>query len=392
VVDGLTSLVDKSLVFVEASGTRLRYRMLETLREYASERLEESGEGAVLTAAHAGWFAGLVSVDNEVATESWLAAIDADHANVLAALRDSDPSTAATMALGLEEYWHRRGHWTEACEQLAAAATRCDHPPTQARLTGIDGWFRYLRGDSTTARQRSQSALEIASQCADPEAESLALNTLAFLDWQDGDTDAARTGFEQSLALLRTLGDQKRQAGRLSNLGLLATVSQDWASARQFLGEAMRIYDGVGDRQGIGSCRCNLADLDLSSGNPESALAHAEAGLACFEECHDLPGTVYSLANVAEAQLRLGRLEDADRAAADALSRCAESEIPLLAPILLELRVRARAHLGDIESARHFLALADAARAKVASPRDTSLVQELDALLDNAGVPTREMD
>jgi len=180
--------------------------------------------------------------------------------------------------------------------------------------------------------------------------------------------------------LLRGLGDHRRQAGRLSNLGLLATVTHDWDRARAFLEEALQMYQAVGDHQGIGSCFCNLADLDLSSGDPEAARSHAEAGMRCFEACHDLPGMVYSLANAAEAELRMGNAVDADRLAGDALGRCSQSEMPMLAPLLLEMRVRARAALGDLNGAREFLTAADLAREGVGAPRDPVLQDELDRL------------
>lgn len=382
VVDGLTSLVDKSLAVVEQTSTRVRYRMLETIREYASERLDGSGEAEAVTVGHGRFFSELVESGVDAANERWLALIDSDYSNILAALERASPVVATATALGLEEYWHRRGLWTQACEHLASVSQRCGDARQRARLIGIEGWFRYLRGESATARERSVEALAIAMESSDPEGESLACNTLAFLDWQEGDTDAARAGFERSLALLRGLGDQRRQAGRLSNLGLLATVTHDRERARQFLGEALLMYQAVGDRQGIGSCCCNLADLDLSSGNYESARRHARDGLRFFEECHDLPGMVYSLANAAEAELRLGNAEEADRLADDALRRCSQSEMPLLAPLLHELRVRARAALGDDAGARACLGEADAARRRIDAPREQSLQDELDVLLE----------
>ncbi len=384
VVDGLTSLVDKSLAVVEQSPSQVRYRMLETIREYASERLDGSADAEAVAVGHGRYFSELVESGVDAANERWLAAIDSDYANILAVLERASPAMATGTALGLEEYWHRRGLWTQACEHLAAVSARCGTPDGRARLIGIEGWFRYLRGESAAARVRSTEALAIAVLAEDHEGESLARNTLAFLDWQKGDTDAARDGFERSLGLLRGLGDQRRQAGRLSNLGLLATVTRDWERARLFLEEAMLMYQAVGDPQGIGSCCCNLADLDLSSGNPTAALHHARSGLRHFEDCHDLPGMVYSLANVAEAELRLGNAREADQAAEDALGRCSQSEMPLLAPLLLELRVRACATLGDRASATVLLTEADAARARIDAPRDPNLQEELDILLGTA--------
>ncbi len=201
-LDTLQSLVDKSLL----RHTDERFWMLETIRDYAAERLEESQEKETISGQHLDFFIALAERAYEERLASgpkWFLTFDAEHDNFRAALdwaRISRPAAEAQLAGAVAYYWHLRGHAAEARERLAGALVRHEsHDRIRARalthLGDIDDELSYLR-----------EALGVWRELGDALGEALALEAIGWANNNAGEYEAAQPAFEQSLALRSQAG------------------------------------------------------------------------------------------------------------------------------------------------------------------------------------------
>ncbi|MFM7322638.1 MAG: ATP-binding protein [Armatimonadota bacterium] len=374
VLDHLETLVDKSLVATRTNGDRVRYHLLESLRAYALERLDADADGNEARDRHAQTYAELVHRAAGglagPAARDLLERIDDERENVAAALDRLPGDAAGRMCADLEEYWHRRGRWREAVERIGDVVARVTDPRERGRLLGIRGWFSHLRGDREAARADTDAALSAALATGDLVGEAAARNTSAFLAWSDGDRLEAKRLFESSLERLREAGEPARAAGRLANLGLLAAETGDFTEAATHLRDASEAYSSAGDLQGVAACLCNLADVALRRGEPVEAETCAAEGAVLFARLHDGPGVVYSLANRAEAALARNVPSEALAHVDAALGEFHDPGMRSLLPLLLDLRVRALAGLGDGDAARVWWRRANGIRRAEGQPRD----------------------
>ncbi|WP_433240758.1 AfsR/SARP family transcriptional regulator [Streptosporangium sp. CA-135522] len=321
VLDVLARLVDKSLVEAHTHDTAVRYRMLETIRAYAAERLAESGEQGRVRLAHAVFFTELAERSDPglrgAGQLTVVAEMAAEHDNLSAALRWSAETARSDLAL---------------------------------RLAGALGWYWWLRGYRAEGAHRAREALRLAGDDADP-----ALLVLARASYG---TNAVSAGIEPDtaraeLAAVVRLADEELtrpwhplvvMAGPVIALFTGPPSMDDeryldemfahpdpWvvASARLFRGfwhlfvgrvpqgraemsAALRDFREVGDRWGIATVLASLADLDFLHGEPERALKKVREALALMEEL----GAVEEVAYV-RSRLALGLNLAGDRAAAE---------------------------------------------------------------------------
>jgi non-specific serine/threonine protein kinase len=195
ILDLLAQLVDRSMVLVDAADTEARYRLLEPIRQYARERLEESGEAAAFRARHStAMFAVALSHQAGGAGPDEIASLDRlelEHDNLRAALHWALNHDQAAIALrcsaALFRFWERRGHFQEGCAWLDQALRSAPNAPAADR-----GW---------------------------------ALNALAFLCWRGGDPRRAQPIAEQALVVSRDAGTPRDVAQAQLNLGMIAYLS-----------------------------------------------------------------------------------------------------------------------------------------------------------------------
>ena len=263
VVDGVPSLVDRSLVVVDTSATPARYRLLETLRQYGAERLSACGEESVFRSRHLDWCVSLgETADVELCgpdAKRWLAVLDVEHDNVWGALVWAEaaprPDAGLRLASGMRRYWEMRSRaregrsWFERLFSLEVAvdsATRAkaladaswlamciDHADDATRLAaesvalaealGRDkltahvwaavGGTAIMRDDTIAARDAYRKSLEAAERADDRFATALAVTNLGFTALWEGKGTEARPFLEQGLVLLRELGPPATFAG-----------------------------------------------------------------------------------------------------------------------------------------------------------------------------------
>lgn len=303
VLDLLAQLVDRSLVLADspASGAgsevdlpELRYRLLETIREYARERLEESGEESAVFQRFGAWC--VEQAERAKAKLSgpdqahWLARLESEHDNFRHALRRylSDaaqgqhaPSSGAPSPTELIDLTARPANERVQGQQSQAARSAL-------RLCVALWRFWIVRGYLIGGRESMRAALEAAKPFStlstkdgaapsDPDSRAWlglrasALNGAANLAHSQGDDEAARELHLESLALHRLLGDRAGIAASLNNLGVVSRAQHDLASARQLFEEALSLQQELGLRWPEAITLTNLGNIAFAQGDMDSA-------------------------------------------------------------------------------------------------------------------------
>ena len=261
VIDAIGSLVDKSLVQADPSQNRVRYRLLETIRQYADERLNEHPEElGTAGARHAEVFLGLAEVGSTnlhgPQQVEWLARLESEHDNLRAAMaylleKPDGPGEAIRLGVALREFWFRKGYHSEGVNLLRDAI---EHPgakePTALRARGLSALAKlYLPGgDISSARACITEGLLIARGVGDPARTAELLELSAWIDFQQGDYATASKVMDEAVALARRAGEARLIASTLTHRGAI-TSSFDPDQARADLGESLSISREVGDQQ-----------------------------------------------------------------------------------------------------------------------------------------------
>jgi tetratricopeptide (TPR) repeat protein len=308
-LDGMASMVDKSLVQqVEQAKGESRFVMLETVREYALEKLEVSGEEALTKRAHAAYCLVLA----EEATEEsgaegaeWLERFAFEHDNFRAALEwlteTGDAEWGLRLGAALFHFWETRDYLTEGRARLdkllklagAAAATK-----VRARALFAAGVLAGGQGDYASADALVGESLDITRELHDKQGVAVSLNALAVLAKGRGDVAVAHSLLEESLAGWRELGDLKAVARSLSNLANVVTLQGDYARARSLYAECLSIFQGLGDRTGVAWSLNHQGDVARDQGDTLAARTLYERSLAIFRELGDSWGIAGALADL----------------------------------------------------------------------------------------------
>jgi predicted ATPase len=310
-LDGMASMVDKSLVHqVDLAKAESRFVMLETIREYALEKLETSGEEAFTRRAHAAYC--LVLAEEQAAAaqctaegSEWLERFALEHDNFGAALEwlteTGDAAWGLRLGTALFRFWEMREHLAEGRSrlgkllQLPSAATL---RRARARALFAAGVLGAAQGDYAPADALIEESLDIARQLHDKRGAAVSLNALAVNARDRGDAATARALFEESLVLWRELDDQKNIARCLSNLANVVKMQGDNARARSLYAECLAIFQGLGDREGVAWSMNYQGDVARDQGDSAAARTLYEQGLAIFREIDDHWGIAGTLADL----------------------------------------------------------------------------------------------
>jgi predicted ATPase/DNA-binding CsgD family transcriptional regulator len=325
VLDGLASLLDKSLLRREETTTgEPRFRMLETVREYALEQLELSGEADAVRHRFADQFIALAqTAERELrappSMTHWLDRWDDDLDNLRALIRwalDSNKAeTALRICASLYRYLAARGHLNEGQRWLEAALV-LDAPvsgPVRAQSLLIAGEVAWLRGDYALAITRCQAALDAYRQLGDDLGVARALQSLGNVLHYQGDYERAAALYRDSLHLYRTLGDALGIAGTVNSLGVLARNRGDLVGARTLGEEALRIHQQRGDSRNVALSLNNLGRVAREQQDWVGARDLSAESLTLFADLGDQWGVAAVLANIGIQAHRRGQLEWAVR-------------------------------------------------------------------------------
>lgn len=361
VLDGVEALVSHSLlVQAEGVGWEPRFVLLETLHEYARERLAERGEAAALARRHAHYFLALAEEAEPQlrgpGQVTWLARLAEEHDNLRAALAWSlgagDGATAQGLVAALWRFWNWRGHageggrWAEAALALRAGV----EPALRARALNAAGLLARAHGDYATARVRLEESLALHRALGDRPRVAAAINNLANAAFDGGDWHAARALYAESVVLLRALGDPHPLATALGNLGSVASLQGDLATARALLEESVALHRALGDREALAMSLENLGDVAAAAGDRAAARAHYRESLALRQAVGYQRGVTVALDGLARLALAEGRVAHAVRlfgAAERARAAVGAPLSPLERAPLERATARARDALGD---------------------------------------------
>ena len=293
VADLLGSLVDKSLVVAEPAGAALRYRLLETIRLFAAERLAEAGdeEAAAVAAAHCAHFLAVAEAAAAYLTGpeqgSWLARLDADQANLrraagYAAGRPDGTALVLRLGVALDRYWRARSREQEAFGLLVPALRRPDARADPALFAAalVTAALVACFIDVATARQLAEQAVQVARQLGDERLLSSALAALCGAHFFAGEPETGRPFGQESVERARRLGDDVLLAGSL--LGYLLTI--DPARSGPLYAEAIACTERSGDHLINSILHNNAGVAALSAGDIPAARAHLEAAAQAAQQ------------------------------------------------------------------------------------------------------------
>jgi predicted ATPase len=293
--DRLGLLIRKSLVFrskQEDEGSSGRYRMLETVRAYAAERLAEAGEEAELTARHLAHYLALAEAAHNAPRgeqAGWRARLDAEHANLGAALdrgSKSSPELAARLALALNDFWGKRWQLTEAKRWMEGVLEKGDavSPAFRVRLLVNLGQLARLLGDTNAAAGHYTAALALAQATSDRQREADALRGLGHVARLRGEYEQAAQRFTQALALSRGESDHQGEANAQRGLGEVARQSGEHEQAAQHFTQALALFKQEGDPQGEANTLLDLGELARLHGERQQAGEYYEAARKLYQD------------------------------------------------------------------------------------------------------------
>jgi predicted ATPase/DNA-binding SARP family transcriptional activator len=318
-VDLLGRLVDASLVIAQTSAQRSRYRMLETVRQYAAARLTESGATAEARAAHAVHFAALAArAEPELtsgAQTEWFGRLDEEHANLLAALAtlSGTPASTGTLletAVALTRFWYVRGHLAEAREWLerAVASATTSAAPLRRRALTAAASIALLQGDYTAATHFAEDSLAAARETGEERLVANGLTNLGAILLAGGERDRSRALLEEAVSLAREVGDSRILALALNNLGDHALTSGEYEQADPLFAESLDLLRARGDTANIARSLFNLGAVALRLGRTDDAAELFHQGLAAAQETGDKEDTCWCLLGLATVAAARGNV------------------------------------------------------------------------------------
>jgi predicted ATPase/class 3 adenylate cyclase len=262
VLDGIESLIDQSLVRVDVlARERTRYRMLQTIREFASERLGGSGEEQELRRRHAWQYVAMAEAAEPTLLQKdqrWLERLEEEHDNIRAALRWSidanDAEPGLWIAGHLWRFWQVWSHIAEGqswvIELLSTGSARA-RTAARAKALGAAGSLAYYHGDWANIRGPYEEALEIAREIEDEHAVAEACFNLSFAEILDRDTGAAKELLRHAVELYVRLNERLPAAHANAGLALVIAEEGDLDGATREVEAALQTFVDAGDLWGI---------------------------------------------------------------------------------------------------------------------------------------------
>jgi predicted ATPase len=372
VFDLLAGLVNKSLVVVEADDhPQARYHLLQTIRQYAGDKLIATGGGSACRERHLAYYAGLAA-QAEAALHSreqraWLELLEADHDNLRAALEwalGTNPAEALRICAGLTDFWDTRGYlneglgWTRRALEAAG-----DLPPSPVLVKAVYGaatftsrlasddqfkmWIdkglalarqiddrggiamglhatgmyaEYFLGDPATAYTYYDEALHTWREIGDRLGIGMALGPQATRALNRRDYDEAERLFNESLALFRQVGDRREAAGALWNLAEVALAQDDLPRARALANESLAEYRALEDQHGIATVLRTLGVVAASHADVDQVTTLFAESCMLFREINDRGCLALSLGAAGKALAEQGAALQAREMALEALT------------------------------------------------------------------------
>ncbi len=330
VVRLLAQLGEKSLLQVDLSGDEARYRLLEPVRQFASERLHASGEVEILQERHARCCLALAEEAEPNLTGPnqaiWLNRVASEQDNLRAALvffdASGDRGSALRLAGALGRFWWTQGYIAEGQRWLSRTleATKGEYGAERMKAVNAAFTMAHRRGEYAVARSLAHECLMLAQQHDDRAGVGWALTQLGMVAAETGGDQQAL--LEQSLEIFREVGDTRGTAEVLNMLGEIKRTQGDDHIAAQLYEESLTLWQDLGDEQYISTVLHNLGRVAGHQGDFRQAASLLLDSLTGFQNLHINNGVALCLRGLAGVAVELDRLEVAARflGAAEAIS------------------------------------------------------------------------
>ncbi len=340
-LDVLASLVDKSLLRAVTpspemgegwGGGEARFMMLETIREYAAERLAgaqtgrytvqkalheyaaerlaERGEEDGLNRRHAEYYTALAELAESklrgARQAEWLAQLEQEHDNIRAALgwllQSNQAEAALRLAGAMGRFWYVRNYLTEGRNWLDAALKgQTANTQLRAKALTVAGRLAWIQGDYAIAGPLVQESLSIKYAIADQHSIPDSLTLLGGMAWSQGDYTQSRAHYEAALAIQRVADDEWGVAASLNNLGLIALVTKDYATANALYAESLTTFRKLDDKRSIASLLTSLGFVVIQQDQHAQAALLLQEAVATFGELGDQRGVAAALSGLSES-------------------------------------------------------------------------------------------
>ena len=325
VLGELRTLVANSLVRRTGSPAgESRYTLLETVREFGVESLQQSGEAEAILRRHAAWFLALAErVEaklNTVEQEGWLDLLEAEHGNLHAALawtiEREEAELAVALCGALLPFWQFRFHSGDGRDWVRRALALDQHVSAAAIRKAVycAGTLAYMHGDIVEAAAHFADALRRYRDAGDPEMTGRVEVALGRMAWDAGDQDTARAWFDAAKQRFEGCEDQPGLALSLHYLGLVAFTDGLYPQATAFLRDALEMWTSLGFTWELARCiPGHLADVARAEGNLDDAMLLYQECLAVNWDRQDLENVSWSLAGLSVIAAGDGQLDLAVR-------------------------------------------------------------------------------
>ncbi len=325
VLDRLTSLIDKSLVGMEQRDAEGRYRMLETIREYAADKLAAADGMQAAAVRHCHYFFGLSKQARDgmqgPQQRAWLDRLDLEHDNLRAAIvlpqldgTGVDPFIAVKMAVALQNFWIMRGLTTEgrtAVREMLLHPAVAASALARAHALYVGAALAFVQGDVGEAQQMLSECLQLRRDAGSPVEVAATLSTLAVTRLSSGDVDAARAAGNEATALFAQSGYRVGEAIARLQLGQVELHAGALATARQHLLDALAIARAVKHPESEGETELTLGEVAMDAGDDAAAEQHLQRSRAVCAAAGDRRGEATACWALGRLDLRAGRLDAA---------------------------------------------------------------------------------
>ena len=313
-LDLLTSLLDKSLVIAEDSSNEMRYRMLQTIRDYAADRLAESGHTEVVRIRHANFFSEVAAKGHDgvysKSQQEWLDRLDLELDNIRAALntflqQGDTHGMGMDMCSNLYRFWWIRCYWRESkawCEKFVSIHR--NRPASFIKARGILNFGHIVlnQGHYDEARANYESTLQMLLDLGQTELIGHTTHCLAHVYQLEGRLTEARPLYEESLAFKRTHTDLFSQTMTMNNLANVLMDMGELDGARKLHEEALEIRRTLEAPQAIAQTLHNLGNVVFARSEYEMAkkyLREAAKVNLTLQDTHSLALTLQSFGDIA---------------------------------------------------------------------------------------------
>jgi predicted ATPase/class 3 adenylate cyclase len=387
ILEGLSSLVDKSILRQEERlEEEPRFVMLETIREYARERLDVSGNAEDVRRLHAEYFLALAEQGEsnlqETEEATWLERLDVEHDNMRAALSWTLESEEAELGLRLAgtlwRFWWMRGHYGEGRRWLEEALAK-DGRPSAVRAKALEavGWLADDQGDIDRAVAAAEEGLRISARIeVHSRVTASFLRMLGSAAYVRGDHDQAAQLYEESLALSREARDERSVASSLLQLGNVSGDRGDHEEAKTFYEEGLALARKLDDRALLASALISVGAEFLLQGDHEQGAVLNEEAAGLYRERGNRGGLQYALDNLGWAALMRGDQQQAEVLHRESLALSRQLGDKLVAAEALDGLACSASARGEAESVARLFGAAEALRAEVGyrqEPREHAL-------------------